>query len=350
MTLEDLVHHVARWLDGSGDQATLVMSSRIRLARNLADLPFAHRANAEQLREIVRDVLRASQEVQAFRKATYFSTSRLSEMDRQVLVERHLISPALAKERAFRGVLVTDKEQYSVMVNEEDHLRVQVLWSGLQLEEAWEQADRLDDELSCVLRYAYSDRYGYLTTCPTNAGTGLRASVLIHLPGLVLLREMEQVIQGLSEVGLTVRGFYGEGTDAVGNLFQISNQVTMGYPEEQTISMLTNMVRQVIEMEMDAREVLIRDARSQIEDKIWRASGILHNARLLTTREFMRLSSAVRLGYSMGMLSGPAPGVMNELMVSTQPSHLQRWAGKRLDPAERDMLRACMVRKRLSDQ
>lgn len=349
MTLEELVHHVAGWLDGSGDHAALVLSSRIRLARNLADFPFTHQAKPAQLREIVRGVLRASREVRTFKEATYFATSRLSEMDRQVLVERHLISPALARERAFRGILVTDGEQCSVMINEEDHLRVQVMQSGLQLREGWEQADRLDDELSCALRYAYSDRYGYLTACPTNAGTGLRASVLIHLPGLVLVQEMDQVIRGLSEVGLAVRGFYGEGTDAAGNLFQISNQVTMGYPEEETIRTLTDMVHQVLKMEIDTRELLIRDARSQIEDKIWRASGILYNARLLTAQEFMSLSSAVRLGYSMGVLSGPGPEVMNELMVSTQPSHLQRWTGTPLDPAERDVLRASVVRKRLRE-
>jgi len=207
--------------------------------------------------------------------------------------------------------------------------------------------DRMDDELSRSLDYAYSEQWGYLTACPTNVGTGLRASVLIHLPGLVLTQQKDAVLRGVTQVGLVARGFYGEGSQIVGNLFQISNQVTLGRDERETIGHLEKVTRELIRYEKHAREQLIQEARFQIEDKIWRALAILKNARLLTSQEFMNLASAVRLGISMSVIQKPNIRLLNELMVTTQPSHLQQLAKQKLDPAERDALRASRVRERL---
>ena len=349
MTLEDLAHNVAAWLDGTGAHSGIVVSSRARLARNLKDFPFVHRATQEQLSEIVAQTLAAGKQSEVLEGASFFDALRLSKMDRQVLVERHLISPALAEAERYRGILVEHRERCSVMINEEDHLRIQTMLSGFESRKAWEWVDRMDDELSLSLKYAYSERWGYLTACPTNVGTGLRASVLIHLPGLVLTKQIEATLRGVSQVELVARGFYGEGSEVIGNLFQISNQVTLGRSEQETIEHLERVTRQLIESERRAREQLIREARFQIEDKIWRAFGILENARLLTSQEFMNLASAIRLGVALGVISRPEVCLLNELMVTTQPSHLQRLSGRKLGSSERDMLRARLVRKRFSE-
>ncbi|MFH1008686.1 MAG: protein arginine kinase [Candidatus Latescibacterota bacterium] len=346
MTLEDLSHHMAAWLDGTGSHADLVVSTRVRLARNLGAFPFVHRAKENQLSEISAEVLAAGVRSEILREASFFDTSHLPKIPRQVLVERHLISPALAKVRGHRGVLVAHRERCSVMINEEDHLRIQTIQSGFSPQKAWELVNRMDDELSDSLAYAYSEKWGYLTTCPTNVGTGLRASVLIHLPGLVLTRQKDAALRGISQLGLVARGFYGEGSEIIGNLFQISNQRTLGQDEQETIDHLKKVSLELIRVEELARAKLMREARFQIEDKIWRAFGILENARLLTSQEFMNLASAVRLGVSMGIISRPDIRILNELMVTTQPSHLQQRAGKNLDPARRDALRANLVRKR----
>lgn len=349
MTLEDLSHHVAAWLDGTGVDSGIVVSSRMRLARNLEAFPFVHRATEEQLAEIVVRALAAGERSEILKEASFFDTSRMSEIDRQVLMERHLISPALAKAKGHRGILVEHLELCSVMINEEDHLRIQTILSGFEPRKAWELVDRMNDELSWSLEYAYSERWGYLTACPTNVGTGLRASVLIHLPGLVLTKQIDAVLRGVRQMGLVARGFYGEGSEVAGNLFQISNQVTLGRSEQETIEHLEKVTRELIGSEGHAREQLLGEARFQIEDKIWRAFGILENARLLTSQEFMNLASAVRLGVSLSVIARPEIRLLNELMVTTQPSHLQRLSGRRLDPSERDVLRASVVRRRFSE-
>jgi protein arginine kinase len=347
MTLEDLAHHTAAWLDGTGAHSDVVVSSRVRLARNLETFPFVHRATEEQLSKIATQALTAGEQSDVLENASFFDTSHLSEILRQVLVERHLISPALAKAKRHRGILVEHRERCSVMINEEDHLRIQTIQSGFEPQKAWELVDRMDDELSRSLTYAYSEQWGYLTACPTNVGTGLRASVLIHLPGLVLTQQKDAVLRGVTQVGLVARGFYGEGSEIVGNLFQISNQVTLGRNERETIGHLEKVTRELIRYEEHAREQLIREARFQIEDKIWRALAMLENARLLTSQEFMNLASAVRLGISMSVIQKPNIRLLNELMVTTQPSHLQQRDGKKMGPAERDVLRASLVRERL---
>ena len=347
MKLEDLVQNSAGWLDSTGERSGVVVSSRARLARNLRSSPFVHRSSETEQAKVVELVLAAHKGSARLRRTAFFLTNGLPDTDRQVLVERHLISPALAQRKGQGGVLVSRDETLSVMINEEDHLRLQAILSGFNPEGAWRLCDTLDDELSEALEYAFSDKWGYLTACPTNTGTGLRVSVLIHLPALVLTQDMDRVIRGVTQMDFAVRGLYGEGTDVVGNLFQISNQVTMGRSEEEIVSDLENVVRKIMTYEKDAQETLVKDAKSQIEDKIWRAYGILKHARVLSTQEFMSLSSAIRLGCNLGVIGRPDIRMLNELMIVTQPSHLQRLLGKRLDPSERDVLRARLVRERL---
>jgi protein arginine kinase len=347
VTFDDFASRNAGWLDGSGHRASFVISSRVRLARNLAQKPFTNRATDTDKQEIVASVVDAASSSPCT-EMMFFDTGALNELERQLLVERHLISPALAREKGPRGVLVDEAEVASVMVNEEDHLRIQVILSGLQPVEAYETARALERDLAGVLDFAASPRWGFLTACATNTGTGLRASTLIHLPGLALTKEMDGVVRGVAQLGFAVRGIYGEGTDSAGNLYQISNQLTLGRSEQTLLEGLNRVVGQVVECEMNARETLAREAKRQIEDKVWRAVGIMERAQLLTSQELMNFSSAIRLGIDMGILSGLKTGTMNEIMVNTQPSHLQHRAGKPLDPGERDVLRASVVRERLT--
>ena len=327
MTFDDFASRSAGWLDGSGHQASFVISSRVRLARNLARKPFTNRATDEDKREIVARVVDAASSSPCS-KMVYFDTSALNEQERHLLVERHLISPALARENGPRGVLVDETEAASVMVNEEDHLRIQVILSGLQPVEAYEVAHALERNLAKGLEFSASTRWGFLTACATNTGTGLRASTLIHLPGLALTKEMDGVIRGVAQLGFAVRGIYGEGTESAGNFYQISNQLTLGRTEQTLLDGLNRVVGQVVECEMNARETLTREARRQIEDKVWRAIGIMERSRLLTSQELMNFSSAVRLGIDMDILSGVETGTLNDIMVNTQPSHLQHRAGR----------------------
>ena len=350
MILDDFVNRVARWLDGSGQESSLVVSSRIRLARNLKGMRFISRADEKDRVRIVEVVKGAARSCRLMSEAVYLDAAGLSEAERQLLVERHLISLALANAEGHRGILVSPDESLSIMINEEDHLRLQVILSGFQPRKAYSLANEIDEDMKGSLSYAYSSKWGYHTACPTNVGTGLRSSVLIHLPGLVLTQDMEKVIRGIAQMGFAVRGFYGEGSDVMGNLFQVSNQITLGKEVEQVIEGLEKVTRQIISFEQNARQTLLKEARPQIEDKIWRACGILENARVLTTQEFMNLSSAARLGHSLGVIPRPDVKMLNELLVRTQPSHLQRSVGKTLEPIERDVLRAKVVRKWLEEK
>lgn len=349
MTLRDLVSQNAAWLDASGAHSDVIVSSRVRLARNLRGITFAHQSTTAEEDRVVDSVLGAVQMQPRLLDATYFDMKELSDLERQLLVERHLISPALALRSGHGGVLVGPGERFSIMVNEEDHLRLQALFAGFEPQAAWALVDTIDTELCSQLDIAYDATFGYLTACPTNVGTGLRASILIHLPGLVLVQSVEQVLRGISQVGLAVRGFYGEGTDVVGSLFQISNQNTLGKPEQQILETLERTVRQIIDYEYDARQTLVRDAQAQIEDKIWRSYGILSYAHVLSGQEFMNLASAVRLGVGLGILKRPETRQLNELMVRVQPSHIQSLAGMRLDNDERDLRRAELVRSKLGN-
>lgn len=347
-SFDDLVARPSPWLSGEGPRSDMVLSTRIRLARNLGAVPFTHRARPEQLEGVLLSVSGAAQRAAAFGGGLTLRMDRLSPVERQVLVERHLVSHELGDGSKPRGIVIGAEERLSLMVNEEDHLRLQSLAPGFQLAEAWARADAADDELDDALDFAFSDEIGYLTSCPTNAGTGLRASVLIHLPALVLLDEIQKVLKSIMQVGLNVRGLYGEHSEVMGNLFQISNQTTLGRSERDSIESLERVTRQIIDTEERARDRMMRDARVQIEDKVWRAYGTLRHCRSIHSREVINLCSAVRLGVALGLPGLPPLAALNALLIVTQPAHLERLHGGELTPSERNVHRAQLVRERLA--
>jgi protein arginine kinase len=341
------------WLEASGAHADIVLSTRVRLARNLQAHAFGPRARVNDREAVLRHLRSSASSVPSLAKGSLLEMSELDGRTRRILLERRLVSRELLGgegQAPPRGtaLLLSSADPTSVMVNEEDHLRVQSLVSGLRLQEAWSMVDRLDEELGQDLPFAFHPEFGYLTSCPTNVGTGLRASVFMHLPGLVLTKEIGKVLQGLSQVGLTFRGLYGEGSEVVGNFFQVSNQTTLGKTEEDLVDHLDKIVRRVIRYETDARKVLLRDARAVTEDKIWRAYGLLRYARTLSFEELMNLLSGVRLGVSLKLLPGLRVYTLNKIMIFTQPAHLEQAAGHDLPPAEGDTHRAAFVRRILA--
>jgi protein arginine kinase len=344
------------WLTADGDDADVVLSTRVRLARNLQGHAYTRRLPTEERRAIFDQIVDVAERQTGLAGGHRVHVADLPAVSRRVLHERHLISRELAGEPEGRevapgsGLILARDERLGVMVNEEDHLRLQSLLSGLRLEEAYALVDQLDDELSGHLPFAYHPEFGYLTSCPTNAGTGLRASVLIHLPGLVLTKEIVKVLQGINQVGLTYRGLYGEGSEVVGNFFQISNQTTLGKSEDDLIDHLQKIVRQVIEYERRARNVLRRDARHIIEDKIWRAFGLLRYARSLSFDEAMNLLSGVRLGVSLKLIPGLRVYSLNRMMILSQVAHLNQAAGRQLSEQEADLHRASYVRRALAEE
>ncbi|KPJ50525.1 hypothetical protein AMJ40_02665 [candidate division TA06 bacterium DG_26] len=345
--IENLVKKSAVWLNGKGPHAEVVLSSRVRLARNLVEYPFVHRAKVEQLRKIGTAVKNSLQKVDYLKKANILPLHSLHPLDRHLLVERHLVSYDLIKHTKERVLVLSEDEKLTVIVNEEDHLRLQTFASGLDLSDAYRLIDRVDSDLESELDYAFSDQFGYLTACPTNVGTGMRASVLLHLPALVLTKEINKFLRAVSQLGISVRGLYGEGTEVKGNFFQVSNQVTLGKREEDILAELEKIVKDIIGYETGARETLLKDARAFVEDKIFRAYGIIKNARILTSDEVINLFSAVRLGIGLGMIESVDVGTLNELLIFTQPAHLQRLFGKEMRPDERDIARANYVRERI---
>jgi protein arginine kinase len=341
------------WLDGSGPESHLVLSTRVRLARNLDGRVFGTRNTAEERTAILADVSAAASETVSLGRAHRFELEQLERLDRQLLHERHLVSKELAglegggKVRTGAGCLW--QGQAGVMVNEEDHLRIQGLHSGFAMDAAFASVDRVDSELGQRLPFAFHSEFGYLTSCPTNVGTGLRASVLIHLPGLVLTKEIGRVLQGLGQVGLTFRGLYGEGSEVVGNFFQLSNQTTLGQSDSELLGHLVAMVREVIGYEEQAREVLVREAPAIIEDKVWRAYGLLRYARTLSFEETMNLLSGVRLGVGLGMVGGVGMYTLNKLLIHTQPAHLAAAQGVALEDPALPFKRARLVRDLLDE-
>jgi len=353
--LHTLPNHGLAWLDASGDHAGVVLSTRIRLARNLQGYAFGPRARVNDREAVLEQTRRAMGKVELLAGSTLLELPDLDHRSRGMLLERRLASRELLGDvkvgpsRA-TAVLLAAQDPLSVMVNEEDHFRLQGLVSGLHLSEAWNLVDRLDEELGQELPYAYHHEFGFLTSCPTNVGSGLRASVLVHLPGLVLTKEIGKVLQGLGQVGLTFRGLYGEGSEVVGNFFQLSNQTTLGKSEEELIEHLDKIVRQVIQYEDQARQVLLRDAPQVTEDKIWRAYGLLRYARSLPFEELMNLLSGVRLGVGLKLLPELRVYTLNKLMIFTQTAHLEQAAGRDLPPTECDAHRAAYVRRILSKE
>jgi protein arginine kinase len=348
--------HGLSWLEASGDHADIVLSTRVRLARNMQGHAFGPRARVNDREAVLRRFRESTTGSSVAARGTLLEMADVGVRARRILLERRLVSRDLLGDADNGGpprgaaVLLTDHDPLSVMVNEEDHLRIQSLVSGLRLQEAWSMVDRLDEDLGQDLPYAYHHEFGFLTSCPTNVGTGLRASVLMHLPGLVLTKEIAKVLQGLGQVGLTFRGLYGEGSEVVGNFFQVSNQTTLGKTEEDLVDHLDKIIRQVIEYENKARQTLLRDARAVTEDKIWRAYGLLRYARTLSFEELMNLLSGVRLGASLKLLPGLRVYTLNKIMIFTQPAHLEQAASRDLPPTESDAHRATYVRRILATE
>jgi protein arginine kinase len=339
------------WLDGSGPDSNIVLSSRVRLARNLQGRPFTGRAGPDELMAARAQVGDAASQTSVLGDAALYPIDDLELIERQLLHERHMISRELAglerQTQVRAGATLLTNGDVSVMVNEEDHLRMQALRSGFDLVHSHREIERLDTELGSVLPFAFHPEFGYLTACPTNAGTGLRASVLIHLPGLVLTKEIGKVLQGLAQVGLTFRGLYGEGSEVVGNFFQLSNQTTLGKSEEDLLDHLASMVRQVVDYEEQARDVLQREAPAVIADKVWRAYGLLRYARSLSFEETMNLLSGVRLGVGLNLIRGVSVYTLNKLLIMTQPAHLAAQDGRALSDPELPVSRASFVRQML---
>src|SRR5512143_1145614 len=338
-------------LDASGPMSHLVLSTRVRLARNLADHVFLTRNSEGEREAILEQVQRAARDTVLLRRAAAFRLDTLERADRQLLHERHLVSKELAgldaDGRVRSGACLLIQDRIGAMLNEEDHLRLQGLHSGFALEGAYAEVDKLDAELGQRLPFAFHPEFGYLTSCPTNVGTGLRASVLIHLPGLVLTKEIGKVLQGLGQVGLTFRGLYGEGSEVVGNFFQLSNQTTLGKAEGELLDHLGRIVRQVIEYEEQARDVLLKTAAGTVEDKVWRAYGLLRYARSLSFEETMNLLSGVRLGVGLNLITGLSVYTLNKLLIHTQPAHLAAMEGRQVGDPELPVIRATYVRSLL---
>lgn len=346
--VDRFVKQSAEWLRGSGPMHDIVVSSRLRLARNLNGYPFLPRMKAGDFSEVIERVEHAVRESPALKDAEFFRYEDLSELDRQFLLERHLISREHAAEKAGRAVAVSPNEVVSLMVLEEDHLRLQAFRSGFDLLEAWNIINEIDSELENTLPYAFNANLGYLTACPTNVGTGLRASCMLHLPGLVLTKQVHKVLQALAKLNLAARGLYGEGTQATGNLFQFSNQMTLGQKESEIMDNLERVIRQVSEHEREARVYLLEKKKNKFEDQIWRALGTLKAVRLISSSEATQLISLVQLGMNMGMIKGDiTPQDLNSLFLLIQPAHLQKAAGCALSSSDRDVRRADLIRGKL---
>lgn len=330
-----------------GPHDRIVMSSRVRLARNLKDAAFPGWAKKPERVKVLDSIRPAVESLAEMKDAFAESMDNLSTLDKQILVERHLISREHAAKSSGSGLVLNREETLCVMINEEDHMRMQALRPGLQIRNAWNAINQVDSELEKKLEYAFNPDLGYLTACPTNLGTGIRVSAMLHLPGLVLAEQINPIIQSVNKLGLAVRGLYGEGTEALGNVFQVSNQMTLGESETGIVERLEKVLGQIIEHEENARATLLEKKAKMVYNHIGRAYGILANAHSISSKETMNLLSLMRLGVDMGVFPGVDRSLVDELFILTQPAHLQKQHSEKLSAEERDLLRADMVRERL---
>jgi len=346
--LDSLTHTSGEWLRGSGPDSDIVISSRVRLARNLAQYPFPTRADDSTRDEVELLLQEKLGRLPVASPLTYFNVTAMGLLDRQFLVERQLISREHSESHGSRGVGISSEENVSLMINEEDHLRIQVLHSGFDLDSCWEEINRIDDSIESEVTYAFSQSLGYLTSCPTNVGTGIRVSVMLHLPALVITKEIQKVFHALQKINLAVRGLYGEGSQAMGDFYQISNQATLGKSEEKLLSNLKDVVPNIVNYERRVRTALVKENRESLHDQISRAYGILKNAQTISSEETMHLLSSVRMGINLGMIDDLEIPTVNELFIHTQPAHLQKLRKEQLESAERNVARAGYLRYRLS--
>lgn len=347
MKLEELAGKCGEWLRGSGPESDIVISSRIRLARNLADFPFVRRASHQERAQISKSTRAKIASIEEWTNIEILELAKLDEVDRQFLVERQLMSREMAEGEGDRALVIDRDERFSVMVNEEDHLRIQVMCSGLDLPTAWERIDKLDNQLERKLTYAFHESLGYLTACPTNVGTGLRVSVMLHLPALVITREIEKVFRSLQKINVAVRGLYGEGSQFMGDFYQISNQITLGRTEAELVNTVQEVVPRIIEYERRARDFLVNESEQDLHDDVSRAYGILCTAKKISSEETLHYLSKVRMGVNLGLIRSIEIATINKLFVHTQPAHLQKLRGHQLSVADRNIERASYLQSHL---
>ncbi|GAB4074389.1 protein arginine kinase [Barrientosiimonas marina] len=350
MTLQQFMNEaISPWMREDGPDSDIILSTRIRLARNFAQYTFPIMADEDDLTHISDFIQREyeNQSFQDYHDFAFMPIEDLSSTERRVLVEKHLISPHLAKQNQASAVLISKNEQVSIMVNEEDHLRIQLYSPGFQLNHVLTKVSELDDWLEEKIDYAYDEKHGYLTGCPTNVGTGMRASVMMHLPALSLTNQLNRMVPAINQLGLVIRGIYGEGSETTGNIFQISNQITLGKSEEDIVADLQSVVSELIEHERKARHYTMKESGTQLEDQIYRSYGILAYSRIIESKEAAQCLSDTRLGIDLGIIENVSRTILNELMILTQPGFLQQYAEKNLTPSERDVLRASLIRERI---
>lgn len=348
MKITNLLKSSSEWIRGEGGGNRIVITSRIRLARNLDKHPFpgwAKKAEREKILDVIQPAVKSLPEMS--HAIINDSMDHFTPLEKQVLVEQHLISREHAAKNAGSGLVVNRPRTLSVMINEEDHLRIQAIRSGLQLKQLLKAVDKIDTELESHLEFAFSTQIGYLTACPTNVGTGMRASAMMHLPALVLSEQITQIIKAVNRIGLAVRGLYGEGTEALGNLFQISNQMTLGETESEIVERLTKVINQIVEHEENARQKLLQDKARTVANEIGRAYGIMLHSYSISSKEALNLLSSLRLGVDLGMFPEDCRTTIDELFMRTQPAHLQKDFERKLTTEERDSLRADHLRERL---
>jgi protein arginine kinase len=345
-TLDELVKQPGAWLK-VGENTGIIVSSRVRLARNLSGRPFPGWADEEQSVRLLRDLYPILNRLPACPDPVMLEIPGLNRMEKEILIERHLMSRDLAEKGKGSAVVLTRDESIAIMVNEEDHIRMQAMSPGLNLQELWKRIDAVDSELERGVEYAFSPQLGYLTACPTNVGTGIRASVMLHLPGLVLMNEINSIIKAVNKMGLAVRGLWGEGTDAAGNMFQLSNQTTLGETEQAIIERLEKIVAEINEHEHSSRTRLMEQKENQLRDHLGRALGILTHANMLNSKETLDMLSAIRLGLELGLMTGWPRAMIDELFVLIQPGHLQKLEGKVIGSEKRDLARARLIREKL---
>ncbi len=346
MKIDDLLTQSGEWLKGTGPDSGIVISSRVRLARNIKGFNFfdwADDKTKQEVKQLCKDKIGS---INTMKNSLYVEMDKISAVDRQFLLERHLISREHLHDTAHKAAFIGDREIISIMVNEEDHLRIQVLQSGLNLNECWNILERINKDLEEEIEFAYSEQMGYLTACPTNVGTGMRASSMLHLPAIVMTQQIRQVVEAVSKLGLTVRGLFGEGTQASGNFFQVSNQVTLGHTEEELISNLHKVVKQLIAQEENSRKFLMTKKREIIEDKIERAYATLKSAHIITSEETLELLSLIRMGIETNIIKNINNSAINELFNIIQPAHLQKIKQRQLSASDRDVERARLIRER----
>lgn len=337
------------WINGKGPMGEIVISSRLRLARNLAKYPFPIALNQDSGNKLITNIKESVfEEVEKLKtNYTFIDMAETSDLEKQIMLEKHLASAEFIKPGIPRAMFVNKEETMSIMINEEDHLRIQCLLSGLRLNEGWVMANEMDDFLDEKIAYAFDEKIGYLTSCTTNVGTGLRASVMLHLPGLTMTGDIEGIYKAANQMGLAIRGMYGEGSEALGDMYQISNQITLGRTEEEIINTLNEVTIQIVGREEMTRRQLVQHNPYEIEDKIHRAYGVLTNARVLSSREALEKMSFVRMGIALGLITDVNWNQMNKLLLDIQPGFLQRFFNKELDPFTRDVKRAEFIRNKL---